>query len=236
MSKLVWDKAGEHFYETGISKCVLYTMTDGVYDKGVAWNGITSVSENPSGADASKIYADNINYLNLYSVEDFGATIEAYTYPDEFMACDGSAVVNNVFIGQQTRKSFGLCYRTVVGNDDKGEDYGYKLHIIYNCKASPSQRQYQTINDSPDAISFSWEITTIPVAVTIDGTEYKPTSTLVLDSHKVGSNGMKAVEKLLYGTDGTNSGGSTTAGTDPKLPSPSEIIDAIKAADTTSGS
>ena len=160
--KLVWDKTGEHFYETGVKNGVLYPMSaSGTYPKGVAWNGLTAITESPSGAEATALYADDIKYLNLMSNEEFGATVEAYTYPDEFAECDGSAsLTEGVYIGQQARKTFGLCYRTTLGNDAKGNDYGYKLHIIYGAMASPSEKAYSTINDSPDAITFSWELST----------------------------------------------------------------------------
>ena len=181
MSKLVWDKTGERLYETGVKQCVLYLPTNGVYSKGVAWNGITAVNENPSGAEATALYADDSKYLNLYSVEEFGATVEAYTYPDEFAECDGSAeIAKGVMVGQQTRKTFGLCYRTTIGNDVDGNDHGYKLHIIYGAMASPSEKAYSTINDSPEAMTFSWELTTTPVTVT----GKKPTASIVIDSTK----------------------------------------------------
>ena len=165
MSKLLWDKTGERFYETGVKMGVLYVQqTGGAYNKGVAWNGLTAVTESPSGAEANPMYADDIKYLNLFSAEEFGATVEAYTYPEEFEQCDGSASISTgVMIGQQERKQFGLCYRTTLGNDTDGNDYGYKLHLIYGAKASPSEKAYATINDSPEAITFSWELTTTPV-------------------------------------------------------------------------
>ena len=167
MAKIVWDKTGERLYETGVKNGVLYVQEGGTYGKGVAWNGLTAVTESPSGAEATPLYADDIKYLNLLSTEEFGATIEAYTYPDEFAACDGSAaLVDGVMIGQQARKTFGLCYRTTIGNDTNGNDYGYKLHIIYGALAAPSEKAYATINDSPEAITFSWEVTTTPVNVT----------------------------------------------------------------------
>lgn len=199
MSKIIWDAVGAHLYETGVDHGVLYVMDNtGAYPSGVAWNGLTSVTESPSGAEANKIYADNIKYLNLYSAEEFGATIEAYTYPDEFALCDGSAsIANGVMIGQQPRKTFGLCYRTVIGNDVAGESYGYKIHIIYGAMASPSEKAYQTINDSPEAITFSWELNTTPVNVTGN----KPTASITIDSVKAGSTKMAAIEAILYGTD-----------------------------------
>ncbi len=199
MSKLVWDQAGERFYETGVKNGVLYVRgADGKYGTGVAWNGLTAVTESPSGAEATALYADDIKYLNLMSNEEFGATIEAYTYPDEFAACDGSAsIATGVSIGQQTRKTFGLCYRTTLGNDEAGNDYGYKLHIIYGALAAPSEKAYATINDSPEAITFSWEVTTTPVAVT----GFKPTASVTIDSTKVEEGKMKLLEDKLYGTE-----------------------------------
>lgn len=214
MAKLTWDATGEHLYETGVRKGVLYVQNaNGTYGNGVAWNGITAVTESPSGAEATAIYADDIKYLNLYSVEEFGATIEAYTYPDEFAECDGSSSpVAGMSIGQQSRKSFGFCYRTAVGNDVAAEDYGYKIHILYGCKASPSEKSYQTINDSPEAITFSWEITTTPVEVT----DYKPTACVIIDSTKCNATKLAALEDILYGSASENA----------TLPLP----DAIKAA------
>lgn len=211
MSKLVWDAAGEKVYETGVKKGVLYPKTSGSYTTGVAWNGLSSVNENPSGAEASAVYADDIKYLNLYSAEEYGATIEAYTYPDEFAECDGSkAVADGVYIGQQTRKPFGFAFVTTIGNDEEGVDYGYKLHIIYECMASPSEKSHSTINDSPEAATFSWEITTTPVNVTGN----KPTATIEIDSTKTDSAKMQAIEDILYGTTET----------EPRLPLPDEII------------
>lgn len=196
MSKLVWDTTGERYYETGVKKGVLYVQTAGAYPKGVAWNGLTAVTESPSGAEATALYADDIKYLNLMSNEEFGATIEAYTYPDEFAACDGSAaLVDGVMIGQQKRSAFGLCYRTAIGNDTDGSDYGYKLHLVYGCQAAPSEKGYATINDSPEAITFSWEVTTTPVEVT----GHKPTSCITIDSTKVDPGKLAALEKVLYG-------------------------------------
>ena len=218
MAKLVWDASGAHFYETGVKNCVLYTATTGqnadAYGKGTAWNGITSISESPSGAEATALWADDIKYLNLYSAEEFGATIEAYTYPDEFAACDGSAELTpGAYVGQQNRATFGLSYVTTLGNDTQGNDLGYKIHLIYGCKASPSEKSYSTINDSPEAITFSWEITTVPVNV---GTGFKPTSYIVIDSTKATSSGLTALTNELWGTDGQN-------GKSPRLPLPAEV-------------
>lgn len=211
MSRLVWDNTGERFYETGVKMGVLYPAVNGAYPKGVVWNGLTSVSETPSGADANNIYADDIKYLSLRAAEEFGATVEAYTYPDEFAVCDGSAsVAKGVTIGQQTRKPFGLCYRTVLGNDVDANDHGYKLHLIYGATASPSERQYQTVNDSPEAITFSWEMTTTPV--TVPG--FKPTACLTIDSTKADALKLKALEDILYGGDDTEA----------RLPLPEEVI------------
>ena len=201
MAKLVWDEAGKHIYETGVSKGVLYVMsnTPGTYEKGVAWNGLSSVSESPTGAEVSAIYADNIKYLNLMSREEFEGSIEAYTYPDEFMACDGSASPENAkgfIVGQQDRKTFAFCYQTTVGNDLNPEA-GYKIHIIYGALASPSERSYETVNDSPEAMTFSWDITTTPVAVT----GFKPTAHVELDSTKIDKTKLEKIEAKLYGTD-----------------------------------
>lgn len=210
MSKLVWDATGERYYETGVKNGVLYIPTAGVYSKGVAWNGLTAVTESPSGAEATALYADDMKYLNLYSAEEFGATIEAYTYPDEFAACDGSAeLADGVLIGQQKRTPFGLCYKTTIGNDTDGNDHGYKLHIIYGAMASPSEKAYATINDSPDAITFSWEVTTTPVTVA----GFKPTSYLVIDSTKVDSTKLTSLEGILYGSESAEA----------RLPLPDEI-------------
>lgn len=218
MSKIVWDKTGERYYETGVKNGVLYLQTNGVYNNGVAWNGLTAVTESPSGAEATALYADDMKYLNLYSAEEFGATIEAYTYPDEFGECDGSKeLVEGVTIGQQTRKAFGLCYRTVIGNDTDGEAHGYKLHIIYGAMASPSEKAYATINDSPEAITFSWEVTTTPVNVT----GAKPTASVVIDSTKADPTKLAALETILYGKDPTTQGGED--GVAPRLPLPDEL-------------
>ena len=217
--KLVWDKTGERLYETGVKNGVLYVQgPGGTYPKGVAWNGLTGVTESPSGAEATALYADDTKYLNLYSAEEFGATIEAYTYPEEFGACDGSAdIAEGVTIGQQERKSFGLCYRTTIGNDVDGNDYGYKLHIIYGCKASPSEKAYATINDSPEAITMSWEVTTTPVTVA----GKKPTACLTIDSTKADPTKLAALELILYGKAPSSEGGAD--GIEPRLPLPDEI-------------
>lgn len=220
MSKIVWDKTGERYYETGVKNGVLYIPTGGVYSKGVAWNGLTAVTESPSGAEATPLYADDIKYLNLMSNEEFGATIEAYTYPDEFAECDGSAsIATGVMIGQQTRKTFGLSYRTALGNDTVGNDYGYKLHLIYGALAAPSEKGYATINDSPEAITFSWEVTTTPVSVT----GFKPTASITIDSTKADSTKLAALEKILYGSD-------DEPATEPRLPLPDEIASLMTAA------
>ena len=196
-NKIIWDATGEKTYETGVDHGVLYMVdNNGAYSTGYAWNGLSTVTESPSGAEANAIYADNIKYLNLYSAEEFGATIEAYTYPDKFAECDGSAAIaSGVMIGQQARKTFGLCYRTRYGNDVEGDEYGYKLHFIYGAKASPSERSYQTVNDSPEAITFSWEVTTTPVNVT----GFQPTSYLVIDSTKADETKLASLEAILYG-------------------------------------
>ena len=210
MAKLVWDESGKRIYETGVQKGVLYVQNEGgTYPKGVAWNGLTAVTESPSGAEATPLYADDIKYLELRSAEEFGATIEAYTYPEEFEACDGSAsLAKGVSIGQQDRKAFGLCYRTVVGNDVQGNAHGYKLHLIYGAVASPSEKAYATVNDSPEAVTFSWEITTTPVE--IEG--FKPTASITIDSTKVNPAKLAELEKKLYGDTG-----------DAQLPLPSEV-------------
>lgn len=209
--RLQWDKVGERFYETGTSRGVLFPYSEDAYQKGVAWNGLTAVSESPSGAEPTALWADDTKYLNLYSTEEFGATVTAYTYPDEFAECDGSAdLIPGVTIGQQSRKMFGLAYRTLIGNDTDGTDKGYKIHVIYGCKASPSEKSYATVNDSPEAIEFSWEISTTPVDV--EG--HKPTANLIFDSTKLSAAQMQIVEDTLYGTDVT----------EPRFPLPSEWI------------
>lgn len=222
-SKLEWDASGEHLYETGVRMGVLYPMTvvgsNVPYSKGVVWNGLTAVTESPSGADATAIYADDMKYLELRAAEEFGATVEAYTYPDEFAECDGSAApAVGVSIGQQARKPFGLCYRTVLGNDTERDEYGYKIHLIYNATASPSERSYQTVNDSPEAITFSWEMTTTPVAVT----GYKNTACLIVDSTKADAGALASLEQILYGSGET----------DARLPLPDEVISLMGGAAT----
>ena len=218
MAKIEWDKTGERLYETGVKNGVLYVQEGGAYPKGVAWNGLTAVTESPSGAEATPLYADDIKYLNLISTEEFGATIEAYTYPDEFAECDGSAsLAEGVMIGQQARKTFGLCYRTTIGNDTDGNDHGYKLHIIYGALAAPSEKAYATINDSPEAITFSWEVTTTPVNVT----GAKPTASITIDSTKAAPEKLAALEKILYGDTNTE--------TNARLPLPDEIKDIFTA-------
>lgn len=216
MSKLKWDQIGERIYETGLDHGVLYPVAKtGTYDKGVAWNGLSAVNESPSGAEANPVWADNIKYLNLISAEDFGATVEAYTYPPEFEECDGSAeVAPGVTIGQQSRKMFGMSYRTLIGNDVDGQDHGYKLHLIYGAQASPSEKNRATINDSPEAVSFSWELSTTPV----DVPGFKPTAHLTVDSTKTDPAKLKALEDILYGSE--------TA--EPRLPMPEEVMELLK--------
>lgn len=211
MAKLVWDETGKRLYETGVKNGVLYVQSStGTYPKGVAWNGLTAVTQSPSGAEATPLYADDMKYLNLYSAEEFGATVEAYTYPDEFAECDGSAeLAEGVFVGQQPRKAFGLVYKTVLGNDVKNSKYGYKLHIIYGAMAAPSEKAYATINDSPEAITFSWELTTTPVAV--EG--FEPTAYIEIDSTKADSTKLTALEKKLFGDESGEA----------ELPLPAEI-------------
>lgn len=213
MSKLVWDETGKRTYETGIKNCVLFPLSDeGKYDKGVAWSGITAVTESPSGAESNPFYADDIKFLDIRSVEEFGGTIEAYMYPEEFEECNGSAeLVKGVTITQQKRRSFGLCYRTVIGNDVKGDDYGYKLHFVYGATAAPSESAYQSISDSPEPNTMSWEFTTTPVSV--DG--FKPTAHLEISSLTADSAKLAALEAIIYGTDESE--------TTPRLPLPDEI-------------
>ena len=215
---LVWDETGKKLFETGVSNVALYPQdTTGVYGTGVAWNGVTNISESPSGAEATTLWANNGKYLNLYSVEEYASSIEAYTYPDEFAECDGSAeIAKGVSIGQQTRKSFGLAYKTLVGSDTDGNDHGYKLHLVYGCKAAPSERSHATVNDSPEALSFSWEISTTPVSVT----GHKPTASVEIDSTKVDPAKLAAFEKILFGSD-------TAAA---RLPLPDEVASLFAAA------
>lgn len=232
MSRIKWHDSGARLYETGVRQGVLYPMdSDGNYPLGVPWNGLTGVTESPSGAEPTSLYADDIKYLNLISAEEFGATIEAYTYPDEFMECDGSgALAAGVYVGQQARKPFGLSYRTVLGNEIELENYGYKLHLIYGATASPSDKNYATINDSPEAITFSWEVATTPVNVP----GFKPTASLVIDSTKVKPEKLAELEAILYGTDEVPSpdGGTTPAipATAARLPMPAEVAAIFAAA------
>lgn len=231
MAHIEWDQTSERFFEAGVDHCVLYMLEDGAYVDGVAWNGITQISESPEGAELNEFWADNIKYGGLRSAETFGATIEAYTYPDEFAECDGSAVpVDGIMIGQQTRKKFGLCYRTTVGNDEK-DLLGYKIHLVYGCSASPSSKDYATINDSPEAITFSWEMDTIPVTVE-KVANAKPTSTVVIDTTKLTTEFQKTalaqLEAALYGVNPVYAeDGETvvTAGSDPHMPLPDDVID-----------
>lgn len=218
MAAIVWDQTGEKLYETGTKKGVFYPQNEsGLYPAGYAWNGLTGVTESPSGAEATALYADDIKYLELTSAEDFGGTITAYMYPEEFGECDGSAEpAPGVVIGQQARKAFGMSYVTTIGNDVKNNDYGYKIHLIYGMKVTPSERGYSTINDSPEAIEFSWEFTTTPVSVT----GFKPTACLTVDSTKVNAEKLKSLEDILYGANET----------EPRLPLPNEVIELLKTA------
>lgn len=217
MAKIIWDNTGEKLYETGVKNGVLYLQTAGVYSKGVAWNGLTAVTESPSGAEPTNLYADDIKYISLYSAEEFGATVEAYTYPEEFAECDGSAAIaDGVWIGQQARKPFGLAYKTTVGNDTDGAGFGYKIHLLYGCMASPSEKSYSTINDSPEAITFSWELTTTPTNVT----GHKPTACLTIDSTKCDADRLAELEAILFGSDEAEA----------RLPLPDEIAQIMNAA------
>lgn len=214
---ITWDETGDKLYETGVDHGVLYPMGQNGYGSGVAWNGLTGVTETPSGAEATKLYADNIKYLEIRSAEEFGGTIEAYTYPDEWAECDGSAAIaTGVYAGQQPRKVFGLCYRTILGNDVDLDKHGYKLHIVYGCTASPSERSYATVNDSPEAITFSWEFSSTPVALA----NHKPVSCITIDSTKADATKLATLESILYGT-----GGSTTVA--PRLPLPAEVVSTL---------
>lgn len=216
MARLIWDEVGQRFFETGVKNGVLYVQdNDGSYKNGVVWNGLTAVTESPSGAEETPLYADDVKYLTLRSAEEFGATVEAYTYPEEFEECDGSAtIVNGVTIGQQARRAFGLCYRTAVGNDIQGQEFSYKLHLLYGCTVAPSEKSYSTINDNPEAITFSWELSTVPVPV--DG--FKPTASLVIDASKVGEEKMALLENALFGDESNEA----------KLLLPNEIMEMLK--------
>lgn len=222
MYQLEWDKTGDRTFETGIDRCVLYPQSaDGTYKNGVAWNGITSYSETPSGAENTALYADNIKYLNLKSAEEFGATIECYTYPPEWKLCDGTMeLATGINIGQQARSNFGLCLRTRIGNDVEGDSHGYMLHLVYGCSATPSERSYETVNDSPSAITFSYSISTTPINV--DG--FRPTSLVLIDSTKVDKDKLKSLEEILYGTAAVMNGETvTTPAVNARLPLPNEI-------------
>lgn len=216
MSKLVFNGVGDRLFETGVKKGVLYVMGDeGQYEQGVVWNGLTGVTEKPSGAETTNLYADDVKYVVIYGAEEFEATIEAYTYPEEFEQCDGSAVLQEgVNVGQQTRKTFAFCYTTSLGNDTQGQDFGYKIHIIYGCKAKPSEKSYSTINDSPEAVTFSWDVSTVPVPV--EG--MNPTATVVIDSTRMDKGKLKILEDKLYGTEAA----------EPTLPLPNEIKELLK--------
>ena len=216
MAKLVFDEVGARYFETGVKNGVMYLQKDdGSYDVGVPWNGLTAVTESPGGGEATPLYADDIKYVTLRSAEEFSATVEAYTYPDEFAVCDGSASLSEgVTIGQQARRAFGLSYKTAVGNDIQGQDLGYKIHIIYGCTVAPSEKAYSTINDSPEAITFSWELSSTPAPVT----GHNPTSTVVIDSTRVDAEKLAAIEAVLYGDDEKEA----------TLPTPDELIDLLK--------
>lgn len=216
MARLIWDEVGQRFFETGVKNGVLYVQdNDGTYKNGVVWNGLTAVTESPSGAEETPLYADDVKYLTLRSAEEFGATVEAYTYPEEFEQCDGSAsIAAGITIGQQARRAFGLCYRTSVGNDIQGQNFSYKLHLIYGCTVAPSEKSYSTINDNPEAITFSWELSTVPVPV--DG--FSPTASLVIDASKVDEGKMQLLENALFGDDQNEA----------KLLLPNEIMELIK--------
>ena len=215
MAKLIFDEVGSRFFETGVKNGVLFVQgADGEYENGVVWNGLTAVTESPSGAEATPLYADDMKYVVLYSTEEFGATVEAYTYPEEFEQCDGSAaLMDGITIGQQPRKSFGLVYKTVIGNDVQGQDLGYKIHIIYGAKAAPSEKAFATINDSPEAVTFSWELSTVPVPVS----GHRPTATVVIDSTKVDAEKLALLEAKLFGSETEES----------SLPLPDEIAELL---------
>jgi hypothetical protein len=221
MSRVTWDEAGDRIYETGVDRGLLFIPDNtGAYDTGVAWNGLTTATETPSGAESNPQYADNIKYLDLTSAEEFGGTIEAFTYPPQFAVCDGTAIVNGVEVGQQNRRPFGFVYRSLIGNDTQGTDFGYKLHLWYGCKAAPSEKAYATVNDSPEPINFSWEVTTSPVVLgEVEGQTLKPTASLVINSTAVTADSLKALEDMLYGT----------VSTEPSLPSPREVIEMMVA-------
>ena len=220
MARIIWDQTGERFYETGTDRGVLYPAVAGEYHAGVAWNGLTAVTQSPSGAEPTALYADNIKYLTLTSAEEFSATVEAYTYPDEFAECDGSAeLAPGITVGQQDRRGFGLSYRTLKGNDTDGNAHGYKIHLIYGCKAAPSEKSYATVNDSPEAITFSWEVNTTPVAV--EG--IKPTSILTIDSTKVDAGALEALEAILWGSESGEA----------RLPLPDEVVSLVGGGTTT---
>ena len=216
MARLIWDEVGQRFFETGVKNGVLYVQdNDGSYKNGVVWNGLTAVTESPSGAEETPLYADDVKYLTLRSAEEFGATVEAYTYPEEFEQCDGSAsIAEGITIGQQARRAFGLCYRTSVGNDIQGQNFSYKLHLIYGCTVAPSEKSYSTINDNPEAITFSWELSTVPVPV--DG--FSPTASLVIDASKVDEGKMELLENALFGDESNEA----------KLLLPNEIMELLK--------
>lgn len=228
MSKIVWDKIGERLYEVGCDHGVLYPMqAGGTYGAGVAWNGLTNVTESPSGAEASPIYADNIKYANIVSNEEFGCTIEAFMYPLEFAECDGSVeIMPGMYAGQQSRKTFGFAYRTLIGNDTELNDYGYKLHLVYGCLAAPSEKGHDTIGDSVEPSTMSWEISTTPVAINtvIEGKKLKPTATLTFESTKFSPEFMAKLEEVLYGKDAVTEGDAISEAVAPRLPMPDEII------------
>ncbi len=228
MALLKWDQTGEKLYELGCDRAVLYKCkADGTYDTGVAWNGLSSVSESPNGGDSNPIYADNKKYLDLRATEEIEGSIEAYTYPEEWLECDGTAqVVPGVLVGQQTRLMFGLTYRTMIGNDVKQTDYGYKIHLIYGATASPSEKSFETETDSPDPQAFSWDYTTTKVELTGEYKNYRPTASIVIDSTKVNATKLKELEDILYGTDADAS--TNTEGTDPRLPLPAEVFAKFK--------
>lgn len=224
MSKIKWDQTGERFYRTGVDHGVLYPQKNGAYPKGVAWNGLTTVTETPSGAEDNPLYADNMKYLNIKSAEELGLTIECYFYPDEWAECNGeSDLAEGVRLGQQRRNTFGFSYRTKLGNDTEGEDYGFEIHLVYGCSAAPSEQSNATINDSPEPATFSYEVSTTPVNVSgvgPDGKPYKPVASITIDSTKIDAAKLAELEKILYGSDGT---GDTDTGTDPRLPLPDEL-------------